>query len=335
VSLLKKPATQIANSWVAIDFETASSRGTPCAVGLAEVENGRVVASHSRLIRPPIFEFWPFNVALHGITPQMCERAPSWEASLKEILEIVAGRPVVAHNAGFDLGVVRDACDSCGLEWPELSYACTLVVSRRIWPTLSSHSLPFVAAHLGLDAESHHDAEADATLAALIGLAALEATEALTLQELLDRFHVAMGAVERNSWRGCQGRDRRAPLPTEPTPGSQPRPEHPLYGKSVAFTGALAIPRREAQQAVVDRGGLATRGVTQETAILVTGFQDLTKLAVGATKSSKLRKAETLRTGGQPIEIVTESEFVRLLSDVDSQASGGVRTTQHERVPPE
>lgn len=257
----------------------------------------------------------------------MCERAPTWETSLQEVLEILNGRPLVAHNAGFDIGVVRDACDLCGLPWPELTYACTLVISRRAWPTLTSHSLPFVAAHLGLDAGSHHDAEADAMLAALIGLAALEATEAPTLQELLDRMQLAMGSVEPDRWRGCHGRDQRAALPTEPTPGSQLYPQHPLYGKSVAFTGALAIPRREAQQAVVDRGGRATRGVTQETAILVTGFQDVTKLAVGATKSSKLRKADGLRARGQPIEIVTESEFVRLLSDVDSQASGGVRDT--------
>lgn len=327
MSLLPRPAARIDDSWIAIDFETASSRGTPCAVGLIEVENGRVVHRQSSLIRPPVFEFWPFNVALHGITPQMCEGAPTWETTLQEILAIVDGRPLVAHNAGFDIGVIRDACDSCGLQWPELTYACTLVISRCTWPTLSSHSLPFVAAHLGLEARSHHDAEEDAALAALIGLAALEATEALTLQNLLDQMGLATGVVEPDSWRGCHGRDQRAPLPTEPTPGSQPRPGHALYEKSVAFTGALAIPRRESQQAVVDRGGRATRGVTRETEILVTGYQDVTKLAVGATKSSKLRKAERLRAGGQPIEIITEADLVRLLADVDSQASGGVRAT--------
>lgn len=44
------------------------------------------------------------------------------------------------------IGVVHDACDSCELQWPELTYACTLAVSRRVWPSLNSHSLPFVAA---------------------------------------------------------------------------------------------------------------------------------------------------------------------------------------------
>jgi DNA polymerase III epsilon subunit-like protein len=177
----------------------------------------------------------------------MCERAPTWEATLKEILEIVDGRALVAHDAGFDIGVIRDACDLCGLPWPELTYACTLVISRCAWPTLSSHSLPFVAAYLGLEAKAPHDPKEDAVLAALIGLAALEAGEALSLRDLLDQMRLTTGVVKRDSWRGCHGRDQRAPLPTEPTPGSQLRPEHPLYGKSVAFTGA---------QSTTDHGGV-------------------------------------------------------------------------------
>ena len=264
MSLLKKRATDIAESWVAIDFETASSRGTPCAVGLAEVENGRVSAQHSWLIRPPVFEFWPFNMALHGITPEMCDEAPRWDVSLERILAIVDGRPLAAHNAGFDIGVIRDACDLSTLEWPKLTYACTLVISRRAWPALSCHSLPFVAAYLGLAEKAHHDAQEDAAVAAAIGLAALEAVQTSSLQDLLDRMRLTAGVVERDSWRGCHGKDQRASLPTEPTPGAYVRAEHPLFGKSVCFTGALAITRREAQQAVVDRGGQVTRGVTKE-----------------------------------------------------------------------
>jgi DNA polymerase-3 subunit epsilon len=320
-----EPAT---DSWVAIDFETASSRGTPCAVGLAEVEGGRVVAHHFKLIRPPVFEFSPFNVALHGITPEMCQGAPSWEVSLGEILAIVDTRPLVAHNASFDVGVVRDACDLCGLPWPELTYVCTLAISRRAWPTLTSFSLPFVAAHLGLEERAHHDPDEDALLAALIGLAALEASDAPTLEELLAQMHLVTGVVTADSWHGCHGRDQRAPLPTEPTLGTLLHEDHPLYGKSVAFTGALAIVRREAQQAAVDCGARVTRGVTHETDILVTGYQDLTKLAAGATKSNKLQKAEQLRSGGQPIEIITEAELVQLLFDSDSQTGGGVRVSR-------
>ncbi len=137
-------------------------------------------------------------------------------------------------------------------------------------------------------------------------------------------MHLTIGTVAADSWRGCHG-EGAAPLPTEPTPGSDIRTEHPLYGKSVCFTGALAIPRRAAPQAVVDRGARVTRGVTKETEILVTGYQDLTYLAAGQTKSNKLRHAEELQAGGQALNIITEADLVQLLPDVDSLARGGVR----------
>jgi DNA polymerase III epsilon subunit-like protein len=160
-------------SWVAIDFETASTRGTPCAVGLVEVTDGQLGKQHRWLIRPPVFEFSPFNVALHGIGPEMCRDAPTWTESLGQILEAVANRPLVAHNAAFDLGVIRDACELCELDWPQLEYACTLVVGRRVWPGLATYSLPFLAAHLGIEPAADHEPAADAACAAEVACRAL------------------------------------------------------------------------------------------------------------------------------------------------------------------
>jgi DNA polymerase III epsilon subunit-like protein len=303
------------DSWVAIDFETASVRGTPCAVGMVEVHRGEVGRSEGWLIRPPIFEFSPFNVALHGITPEMCRSAPDWADTLSRIEEFRDGRPVLAHNAGFDIGVIRDACALTEIPWPELTYACSLVVGRRVWPGLSSYSLPYLAGHLGVYEGSHHDAAADAAMAARIGCLAVDATKASTLSEMVASVNAPMGSIGGHEWSGCHLRDIRSAIPMEPSPGAVPREDHPLFGKTVSFTGALAIPRREAMQAVVDCGGTASLGVTKKTELLVTGFQDLTKLAEGQSQSAKLRKAQELVAKGLPIEIVGESDFVKLLAD--------------------
>lgn len=302
-------------SWVAIDFETASVRGTPCAVGMVEVNGGRVGRSAGWLIRPPIFEFSPFNVALHGITPDMCRNATDWAASLSRIEEFRDGRPLLAHNAGFDIGVIRDACSLAEIPWPEFTYACSLVVGRRVWPGLSSYSLPFLASHLGVYEGSHHEASADAEMAARIGCFALDATEASTLAEMVASVQALMGSICGEEWSGCHLRDIRFAIPVEPSPGAVLREDHPLFGKAVAFTGALVIPRREAMQAVVDCGGVAAKGITRKTELLVTGFQDLTKLARGQNESAKLRKAQGLLAEGRSIEIVGESDFVKLLAD--------------------
>ena len=305
----------MSQSWVAIDFETASVRATPCAVGMVEVDRGQVVRTMEWLIRPPIFEFSPFNVALHGITPDMCRNAPDWEESLARIEEFRDERPLLAHNASFDIGVIRDACSVTEIPWPDLTYACSLVVGRRVWPGLSSYSLPFLAGHLGVYEGSHHEASADAEMAARIGCLALEATAASTLAEMVASVQALMGSIGGVEWSGCHLRDIHSAIPMEPSPGAVPGEDHPLFGRTVAFTGALEIPRREAMQAVVDCGGVAAKGVTRKTELLVAGFQDLTKLAQGQNESAKLRKAQELLAQGRAIEIVGESDFVRLLAD--------------------
>jgi DNA polymerase-3 subunit epsilon len=279
-----------------------------------EVNDGQPGRSLDWLIRPPVFEFWPFNVALHGITPEMCRDAPTWEESLAKIEAFRDGRPLLAHNASFDLGVIRDACRVAGLPWPSLSYACTLVIGRRVWPGLSSYSLPFLASHLGIESGSHHDARADAETAAYVGCMALERTATSTLDELVASIHALMGLFSEGEWSGCHLRDIRPTLPTAPRPGAHPDEDDPLFGLTVAFTGALSISRREAMQAVVDHGAIASRGVTRKTDVLVAGFQDLTRLARGDSKSAKLRKAEALIADGLAIEIVGEAEFVQTLT---------------------
>lgn len=300
------------DSWVAFDFETANEhRGSPCQVGLVAVEGGQIVERLEFYIRPPEFRFSGFNVALHGITPDMCEDAPEWGDALATILKFTNGRPLVGHYAAFDTGVIRDTCDALEMEWPDLDYACTLVISRRTWTELPSHSLPFVAARCGVLEFDHHDALADAEATARIALAAMEAHGVSTLGDLVAIVGAHMGRIDSSYWRGCRlGSIPRVRL-TELVPRDSITldPNHPLFDKTVTFTGELAIVRREAQQFVVDCGGHVAPGPSKKVDYLVTGYQDVTRLAVGAEHSGKFRKAEALRAKGHHIDIITERDF--------------------------
>ena len=127
-------------SFCAIDFETANRfRASPCAVGLAKVLDGRVVDTRRYLMRPPegYDEFEPFNVHIHGITAAMVHDQPCFAQRLPEILNFADRLPFVAHNAGFDMGVLRDACSASDVAWPEAEYACTLGLARVTWDLLS------------------------------------------------------------------------------------------------------------------------------------------------------------------------------------------------------
>lgn len=156
--------------FTAIDFETAnSSSASACAVGLTRVRDGRVVAQDGWLIRPPAGHdrFFELNVGIHGIRAEDVVDAKGWDEQLPDLMGFIGDDVLVAHNAGFDMAVLRRACDATGALCPAYRYACSLQVSRKTYE-LDSYRLPLVAAAVGFLDFAHHDATADALACAHI-----------------------------------------------------------------------------------------------------------------------------------------------------------------------
>ena len=301
-------------SYCAIDFETANfSRGSPCAVGLVKVVDGREVGRRRWLIRPPagVDFFEDFNVELHGITQAMVRGEPRFALRLPEIVAFADGIPLVAHNAAFDLGVIRDACDESGLAWPATSYACTLVLARRTYDLLS-YSLPWVAEAAGVPLEAHHDPEADAAAAAGI-LGAIAAHHgAGSLEELFATTGSRLGTMSAGEWSGCHSAWGTGAVPLA---NANANPAHPFYAREIVFTGALgSMTRGDAWERVAAVGGQPEPGVTKHTNVLVIGYQDSRVLRPGESLSAKARKAQELRAKGQAIEVMGEVDFLQLLA---------------------
>ena len=156
---------------IAIDFETANEeRGSACSVGLAWIEDDRVVRVEERLIRPKSMRFSSFNIAIHGIRPEHVESAPEFPEVMDEFADDFAGATMIAHNAAFDFSVWRSALDVYRQRYPDLSYLCSVKLAQRHWPHLPSHKLNVLAAHLGLRFV-HHNAAEDATICAMASIA--------------------------------------------------------------------------------------------------------------------------------------------------------------------
>ncbi|MGO1735200.1 MAG: 3'-5' exonuclease [Leucobacter sp.] len=156
--------------FTAIDFETANSHAaSACSVGLAKVRDGVVVERANWLIRPPESrnEFQPFNIKIHGITPEMVADAREWGAQLDDLRSFIGADIAVAHNAGFDMGVIRGACAETITPTPKLRYICSVLVSRKTYD-IPSHRLPLAAEAAGFGEFAHHDALADAEACAAI-----------------------------------------------------------------------------------------------------------------------------------------------------------------------
>jgi DNA polymerase-3 subunit epsilon len=177
-------------NFTAIDFETANNAAaSPCAVGLVKVRDGRVVDDFVAVFMPPEPHNWfsEFNMKVHGIRPSDVADGPSWAEVLPLMLDFIGDDVLIAHNAPFDMGVLREAAKAVSVDLPELQYSCTLAMSRRAFPGLESHRLPAVAYRAGWEEFNHHDALADSRACAeiVIYLAGREGAGS-SLQTVLD-----------------------------------------------------------------------------------------------------------------------------------------------------
>ncbi|MDE1994526.1 MAG: 3'-5' exonuclease [Rhizobiaceae bacterium] len=188
---------------IAIDFETANEqRGSACSVGLAWIEDNRVVRIEERLIRPRDMRFSSFNVAIHGIRPEHVEDAPEFPGVMDEFADAFHGSTMIAHNAAFDFSVWRSSLDRYGLPYPEFSYLCSVKMAQRVWPQLISHKLNVLAEHLGLSF-AHHNAAEDAVICAQVSIAIARDLNVGNILEIPERIGMKIGRLFSGGYTAC------------------------------------------------------------------------------------------------------------------------------------
>ncbi|UOQ44012.1 3'-5' exoribonuclease [Halobacillus salinarum] len=304
-------------NFVAIDFETAnSSRSSVCSIGLIEYEHGRLADEYYRLVKPKRNYFHSINTSIHGITKEDVrdekEFNELWGEEIKEKLE---GKFVVAHNASFDMSVLRKVLDDYQISYPELTYNCTVNLAKKTWPHLKSYNLKSLAKMLGIHFEHHHALE-DAQAAAIILMKACEHHKVDNVQELQVATNTINGRIYPSGYEPARlTRKKSSPSAKDFVAAtSEFDVDHPMYQATFAFTGTLqSLKRREAMQKVVSFGGLCTDSVQANIDYLVVGNRDYLKYKQEGQKTSKLKKAEALREEGLNIEIITEEKFLQLL----------------------
>lgn len=306
-----------AGTFAAIDFETATwERASACAVSVSLVNDGQLGESKTWLIQPPGNRYEGWNTMLHGIGPADTMGEPGFEDVFPEVLGFIGERPVVAHYAPFDFGVIRGEHLRIGRPWPAMTVACSVVMSRRAWPGLVSYSLPMVADFLDLDPFTHHDPTADAKSCAEIVRRVFAVTEADDLDGVATALGVGIGRLEPAAYQPCLARFSGRWEFERPDPGDLD-PDHPFNDADLAFTGTLlSMSRREAAQLVVDAGGRFSASVSAKTEFLVFGEQDFTRFVDGE-RSTKTKKAEELLASGHHIQIISEADFLRMLGGVN------------------
>ncbi len=157
------------DEFVVFDIETTGLSPTSCGIteiGAVLVMNGKVLDRFSTFVNPgmPI----PENIVeLTGITDDMVADADPIEIVLPKFLGFIGDRMLVAHNAAFDTGFIRQACERLHLPF-ENPYLDTVALSRFMNPDLKKHKLDVLAKYYNIGDFNHHRACDDAEMLSLI-----------------------------------------------------------------------------------------------------------------------------------------------------------------------
>ncbi|HVL54952.1 MAG TPA: exonuclease domain-containing protein, partial [Burkholderiaceae bacterium] len=150
-----------------VDLETtgvsaAADRITE--IGVVLIDNGAPSGEWSSLVDPGV-PIPPAIQSLTGITNDMVRQAPAFRDIAVKLREMLKNRIVVAHNARFDYGFLKNEYRRLG-ERLTAELLCTVRLSRRLFPQFSSHSLDSILARHRLPGAGRHRALGDARLLA-------------------------------------------------------------------------------------------------------------------------------------------------------------------------
>ncbi|RLL44931.1 hypothetical protein D8M04_08615 [Oceanobacillus piezotolerans] len=185
--------------FVAIDFETANEkRFSPCSIGVVVANEKEIVDEFYSLINP-MQAFHSYNTYIHGIHEQDVMDAPTFTELWPTLQRYFSNNLVVAHNASFDMSVIRHTLDYNKLAYPDMEYLCTVKLSQQVWPELENHKLDTLAAYHGFELIHHHALE-DARLAAQLVIQSLQDSQLESIDSILEKYQMVKGRIYEHGY---------------------------------------------------------------------------------------------------------------------------------------
>lgn len=159
--------------FVVFDVETPNRLNhRMSAIGITIIENGEMIDEFYSLVNPETY-FDYFNVQLTGISEEAVRNAPTFPEVWPRIEAMMSSGLLVAHNAVFDMSVLKKCLYGYGMEWkPSVRYLCTVQMGKRVLPGMS-HKLNDLCDYYGISLD-HHQAASDSRACGEILLRYLE-----------------------------------------------------------------------------------------------------------------------------------------------------------------
>ncbi len=189
---------------VAFDIETTglhAQNDRITEIGAVLLKGDSILQKFNTFVNPhrPI----PQNIVeLTGIHDSDVADAPEEADALRAFMEFAGGRPLIAHNANFDVGFMRATANRNGLHFNPV-YIDTLPLARALCPDLKRHKLDQVAKYLKLPEFNHHRASDDAQTCGLIYsrfIPMLKQQGAVTVSDIEKVYHGLRKSDSGKTW---------------------------------------------------------------------------------------------------------------------------------------
>lgn len=158
---MKSPMANV--TFVAFDTETTGYAGGDHRIvelGAVKFRNGEIIEEKNWLINPGRYIPY-FARQVHGINNDMVKKSPTFAQMYPEFLEFIDGAVLVAHNAPFDVGFIREETVRNQLQAPTNPVINSLSLFRSWYPEANSHSIEPLTDHLALEKGTFHRATDD------------------------------------------------------------------------------------------------------------------------------------------------------------------------------
>lgn len=148
---------------IVLDTETTGldyTREKMVEFAAVRLENGKIKDKFQTLINPEQ-HIRKSSIAIHGITPEMVEDAPTEAEIMPKILEFIGDYPIVAHNAIFDFSFINEASKRVFDKEISNERIDTQQMFKEIYPDLEAHGLNALTEKFNVELKDHHRAMGD------------------------------------------------------------------------------------------------------------------------------------------------------------------------------
>lgn len=159
------------STFVVFDIEAtgfSKTRDAIIEIGAVKISEGSITDRFSAFVNPN--RHIPERITeLTSITDDMVYDAETIDTVLPKFLEFCKGSVLVAHNASFDTGFIRENCKRLSLTY-DFPHMDTLVLARCIHPEFPNYKLDTLVKNYGVMLNNHHRAVDDAEATAEVFL---------------------------------------------------------------------------------------------------------------------------------------------------------------------